>query len=51
MKLNDTIVKRIEEICNERKSNVCDTSIISMTREKKEIFSEVLKKHLLYATI
>ena len=27
MKLNDAIVKRIEEICKERGSNVCDTSL------------------------
>ena len=27
MNLNDAIVKRIEEICNERGSNVCDISL------------------------
>ena len=27
MKLNDAIVKRIYEICKERGSNVCDTSL------------------------
>ena len=27
MKLNDAIVKRIEEICKERSSNVCDISL------------------------
>ena len=27
MKLNDAIVKRIEEICNERDSNICDISL------------------------
>ena len=27
MKLNDAIVKRIEEICEERKSNICDISL------------------------
>ena len=27
MKLNDAIVKRIEEICKERRSNVCDTAL------------------------
>ena len=27
MKLNDAIVKRIEEICAERKSNVCDIAL------------------------
>ncbi len=27
MKLNDAIVKRIEEICKERSSNVCGTSL------------------------
>ncbi len=27
MKLNDAIVKRIEEICNERNSNVCDIAL------------------------
>ena len=27
MKLNDAIVKRIEEICGERDSNVCDLSL------------------------
>ena len=27
MKLNDAIVKRIEEICNERSSNVCDIAL------------------------
>ena len=27
MKLNDAIVKRVEEICKERKSNVCDISL------------------------
>ena len=27
MKLNDAIVKRIEEICKERKSNVCDIAL------------------------
>ena len=27
MKLNDAIVKRIEEICKERGSNVCDISL------------------------
>ena len=27
MKLNDAIVKRIEEICVERKSNVCDIAL------------------------
>ena len=28
MKLNDAIVKRVEEICKERKSNVCDISLM-----------------------
>lgn len=27
MKLNDAIVKRIEEICLEKKTNVCDLSL------------------------
>ena len=27
MKLNDAIVKRIEEICQERDSNVCDIAL------------------------
>ncbi len=27
MNLNDAIIKRIEEICEERKSNVCDISL------------------------
>lgn len=27
MDLNDAIIKRIEEICNERKSNVCDIAL------------------------
>ena len=27
MKLNDAIVKRIEEICSERNSNVCDIAL------------------------
>lgn len=27
MKLNDAIVKRIEEICRERESNVCDIAL------------------------
>ena len=27
MKLNDAIVKRIEEICEERERNVCDISL------------------------
>ena len=27
MKLNDAIVKRIEEICTERSSNVCDIAL------------------------
>ena len=27
MKLNDAIVKRIEEICKERESNICDISL------------------------
>ena len=27
MKLNDAIVNRIEEICNERSSNVCDIAL------------------------
>ena len=27
MKLNDAIVKRIEEICKERSSNVCDIAL------------------------
>lgn len=27
MKLNDAIIKRIEEICDERGSNVCDISL------------------------
>ena len=27
MKLNDAIVKRIEEICNEQRSNVCDIAL------------------------
>ena len=27
MKLNDALVKRIEEICAERKSNVCDIAL------------------------
>ena len=27
MKLNDAIVKRIEEICTERNSNVCDIAL------------------------
>ena len=27
MKLNDAIIKRIEEICEERKSNVCDIAL------------------------
>ncbi len=27
MKLNDAIVKRIEEICKERNSNVCDIAL------------------------
>ena len=27
MKLNDAIVKRIEEICDERKSNICDIAL------------------------
>ena len=27
MKLNDAIVKRIEEVCEERKSNICDIAL------------------------
>ena len=27
MKLNDAIVKRIEEICKERSSNICDIAL------------------------
>ncbi|MBE6536400.1 MAG: 6-phosphogluconolactonase [Ruminococcaceae bacterium] len=27
MKLNDAIVKRIEEICEERNSNICDIAL------------------------
>ena len=27
MKLNDAIIKRIEEVCKERGSNVCDISL------------------------
>ena len=27
MKLNDAIIKRIEEICKERNSNVCDIAL------------------------
>lgn len=27
MKLNDAIIKRIEEICKERNTNVCDASL------------------------
>jgi hypothetical protein len=27
MKLNDAIIKRIEEICTERKSNICDIAL------------------------
>ena len=27
MKLNDAIIKRIEEICEEKKSNVCDLAL------------------------
>ena len=27
MKLNDAIVKRIDEICNERGSNICDIAL------------------------
>ena len=27
MKLNDAIIKRIEEICKERNSNICDISL------------------------
>ena len=27
MKLNDAIIKRIEEICEERNSNVCDIAL------------------------
>ena len=27
MKLNDAIAKRIEEICNERNSNICDIAL------------------------
>ena len=27
MKLNDAIIKRIEEICNEQNSNVCDIAL------------------------
>ena len=27
MKLNDAIIKRIEELCNERGSNICDISL------------------------
>ena len=27
MKLNDAIIKRIEEICKERSSNICDISL------------------------
>ena len=27
MKLNDAIVKRIEEICKEKRSNVCDIAL------------------------
>ena len=27
MKLNDAIVKRIEEICKEKRSNVCDLAL------------------------
>ena len=27
MKLNDAIIKRIEEICEERKSNICDIAL------------------------
>ena len=27
MKLNDAIVKRIEEVCKERGSNICDISL------------------------
>ena len=27
MKLNDAIVKRVNEICNERSSNVCDIAL------------------------
>ena len=27
MKLNDAIIKRIEEICEEKRSNICDISL------------------------
>ena len=27
MKLNDAIIKRIDEICKERGSNICDTAL------------------------
>lgn len=27
MKLNDAIVKRIQELCEEKKLNICDTSL------------------------
>ena len=27
MNLNDAIIKRIDEICNERESNICDISL------------------------
>ena len=27
MKLNDAIIKRIEEICKEKESNICDISL------------------------
>ena len=27
MKLNEAIIMRIEEICNERSSNICDTAL------------------------
>ena len=27
MKLNEAIIKRIEEICNENNKNICDTSL------------------------
>ena len=27
MKLNDAIIKRIEEICKERNSNICDIAL------------------------
>jgi len=38
MKLNDAIIKRIEEICAERGSNICDTSLELMERVERWTF-------------